>query len=543
MIKTLLPLLTVILFAFQPLLAQYDAIDSDGDGIADVADLDTDNDGIIDSYECDEWAGLVPLNVSGTDFNPNQFWLVRPSDYGLSSNASNVSVSSDFSSVFGLPNGSLIISVNNAGVDAMIDRFTLEDGSTATLSVSGTYPVALQVEQGQEFYTNDFKHINFPSGGIDYVLDNNSDETGNPVGATFGQTGNMHTVSWAGTSEINDLLLSKRIPSGYSNKTVEFFFDDNNPNASRYTTFFFRVKPICDFDGDAIADRLDLDSDNDGCLDAIEGVSTTNDPNFPGTIPNDDTVVDSYLGTAGGTVEVGNGSSAADENLCNGACVTDITDPYPGVVLNPTPGTHTGIDRYWFQQLGTAQDASQIPTFCQPQVPVTLIYFKAEATRQGTKLEWATAQEVNNSHFDIERSTDGIHWIKIGKVAGNGNDNSKNTYHTTDLKVPTQHQEIFYRLKQVDLDGRYTYSDKVAIDMTDSDDFSVFPNPVSDVLYISSKPLEHQSIVIRDLMGRPIIQTSEQAIDLSHCESGIYTVHLLNANNQVLSTEKIIVAR
>ena len=69
-------------------------------------------------------------------------------------------------------------------------------------------------------------------------------------------------------------------------------------------------------------------------------------------------------------------------------------------------------------------------------------------------LSWKTASEINNSHFEIERSNNGKDFIKIGEIAGQGTSNSTKRYQFTD-KNPGSAQQ-YYRLKQVDFDGKFT---------------------------------------------------------------------------------------
>ncbi len=90
-------------------------------------------------------------------------------------------------------------------------------------------------------------------------------------------------------------------------------------------------------------------------------------------------------------------------------------------------------------------------------LPVELIGFNANAINGGSKLSWKTASETNNSHFEVQRRTADSDFKAIGKVDGNGTTTQQNEYNFTD-----NHQisgKIYYRLKQVDHDGSFEYSD------------------------------------------------------------------------------------
>lgn len=90
-------------------------------------------------------------------------------------------------------------------------------------------------------------------------------------------------------------------------------------------------------------------------------------------------------------------------------------------------------------------------------LPVELISFSGKEVEEGRLLNWVTGSEVNNSHFDVQRSVNGIVWYTIGQVNGKGTsvDESKYGFLDSDeIDGP-----VYYRLKQVDFDGEYAYSE------------------------------------------------------------------------------------
>ena len=91
---------------------------------------------------------------------------------------------------------------------------------------------------------------------------------------------------------------------------------------------------------------------------------------------------------------------------------------------------------------------------------VDLISFIAIPTTNHTaQLNWMTASEINNSHFEIERSYDGRDFEMIDHVSGNGNSQHQIDYSYTDASVSKLENTVFYRLKQVDFDGTSECSD------------------------------------------------------------------------------------
>src|SRR5205085_2495122 len=115
-------------------------------------------------------------------------------------------------------------------------------------------------------------------------------------------------------------------------------------------------------------------------------------------------------------------------------------------------------------------------------LPVRFISFNANCQSNKVVLSWKTAQEQNSSHFDMERSVDGIHWTVIGSKAASGNSTTIKTYSFTD---DTPLQNNFYRIGEYDLDGRVQYTDTFRSSCTATDVFSAGPNPAHSVLFIN----------------------------------------------------------
>jgi hypothetical protein len=107
-------------------------------------------------------------------------------------------------------------------------------------------------------------------------------------------------------------------------------------------------------------------------------------------------------------------------------------------------------------------------------LPVELLRFTAEAQENDVLLEWSTASELNNDHFTLERSYNGLDFIAFADVTGSGTSKIKKDYSSVDTK-PYGGQS-YYRLSQVDFDGTRTYLDVIAI-RRPSSAWSVFPNP------------------------------------------------------------------
>lgn len=145
-------------------------------------------------------------------------------------------------------------------------------------------------------------------------------------------------------------------------------------------------------------------------------------------------------------------------------------------------------------------------------LPVKLIQFSATIKTDDVLLRWTTASEINNDHFDIERSTDGKHFEKIGEVQGSGNTTQKINYEYLDKDVNHSINKLFYyRLKQVDYNQTFDYSNTATVlfNATREEGIeSIYPNPIQDEVNIltNQKVGGNVKIKIMDMSGRIILQ-------------------------------------
>ncbi len=171
-------------------------------------------------------------------------------------------------------------------------------------------------------------------------------------------------------------------------------------------------------------------------------------------------------------------------------------------------------------------------------VPIELVSFDVQKTEpKYALLEWVTASEINNSHFEIQRSKDGINYNVIGEVSGAGTSYDLTNYDYIDF-TPLQGIN-YYRLKQVDFDGNYSYSEVrlLRFDETKAS-IQAYPIPTSNFITIDlgSIPDFHadHEIQLTNLQGQVIYRTTieretlETSLNLTSISSGIY---LLTVNN------------
>jgi hypothetical protein len=169
-------------------------------------------------------------------------------------------------------------------------------------------------------------------------------------------------------------------------------------------------------------------------------------------------------------------------------------------------------------------------------LPVVLVDFTAQAVQnRDALLTWHTASEKNNDHFDVERSFDGTVFAKIGQLAGHGTTNTASSYAFTDAAVAANATgPVYYRLRQVDLDGTSAFSPVRSVRFTKAAPvaLSLYPNPAqaSTKLDLSQLPATATyQVTLLDATGRTVRAATlagglPQPLDVQDLASGTYHV-------------------
>ncbi|MEM6394872.1 MAG: T9SS type A sorting domain-containing protein [Bacteroidota bacterium] len=165
-----------------------------------------------------------------------------------------------------------------------------------------------------------------------------------------------------------------------------------------------------------------------------------------------------------------------------------------------------------------------------PAMPIGLLSFSARANDKQVDINWATSFEENNEFFAIERSRDGIDWNTISTLNSSGDSQSDRHYSTSD-KSPLDGIS-FYRLKQNDFDGQYSYSPiaRVLFNRSGDEDVLVYPNPSSDFMYVSGLPDEPDKFQLVNAIGQDVTDAvvfhyereGSLRLDMSRLDIGIY---------------------
>lgn len=165
----------------------------------------------------------------------------------------------------------------------------------------------------------------------------------------------------------------------------------------------------------------------------------------------------------------------------------------------------------------------------QPVLPVTLVGFTVENYNcRQVIVKWTTFAETGNAYFDLQRKIGRHQWQTIATKTGAGTSAIPVDYSYIDH--PLQQQTIYYRLKQIDQDGRATYSPEQAIQCRTESGISVFPNPATDILHIQAS--SQFRYVLMDLQGKMLMQNSVTGtavtISLGKYAAGIYLLNVYN---------------
>jgi hypothetical protein len=176
-------------------------------------------------------------------------------------------------------------------------------------------------------------------------------------------------------------------------------------------------------------------------------------------------------------------------------------------------------------------------------LPVKLVNFNAKSQKGNVVVTWKTSAEINNRGFEVERSLNGRTFQKVGFVKGAGNSSILNTYSLTDENAFEKNnvKTLYYRLKQYDFDGSYTYSNMAVVNKDASNKLEtvlVHPNPFTDQVNISVTSAENtqMNVIIINLSGKEVgslridVKEGTNTINLNDFEKLNAGVYFLKVN-------------
>ena len=263
-----------------------------------------------------------------------------------------------------------------------------------------------------------------------------------------------------------------------------------------------------------------------------------------------------YFNRSGGN---STGNITMNFNFNDYNCSTPNTSNFYAVLYNATDGTFssgTNVLLHFVSQTISGNSASFVMsasslstgyyTLVYNQnnlLPIVLENFSVEKQGGSALLHWTSSDEINSSHFNIQRSADGKHFNTIGRVNAAGNSSQNIDYSFTDYSPLNGWN--YYRLQMVDIDGNTANSSTARVDFGNgSTALSIYPNPVSSLLYINS-PNYHgpASIQLINTNGQTVqaFQTSalgSTPISLENMANGVYFVKIIGES--INTIQKII---
>lgn len=196
--------------------------------------------------------------------------------------------------------------------------------------------------------------------------------------------------------------------------------------------------------------------------------------------------------------------------------------------------------------------SSELVTFSNPvlnfntfitALPLTLVDFNAELVNEEVLINWITEEEEDLSHFEIERSENGIDFETIEIIEARGIINETNYYNTTDWDL--QSGATYYRLKSVDFDGTTYYSNLEVIELTTAKNYeiNVYPNPVSDWVNIKSESIIN-TVSIYNTAGLNVLTTEANTntarLQVNELQKGQYFITIQFEDGTIISQPVII---
>ncbi len=205
-----------------------------------------------------------------------------------------------------------------------------------------------------------------------------------------------------------------------------------------------------------------------------------------------------------------------------------------GDVINPWASTYTVSP--W---RASDHDAIIIGMILDATLPVKLTSFSAVKENGHSKISWTTAQEVNSREFKIERSVDAINWQTIATVAAAGNSNSAIDYSAMDLN-PAKGIN-FYRLRSIALDDNFEYSAIRRVNFDAPVTYSIYPNPVKDLLQITVDNTAgiNANIEIINSQSQLLISkklnsnTQPAGINVNSLSPGLYFIKIISSDGSI----------
>ncbi|RZK52726.1 MAG: T9SS type A sorting domain-containing protein, partial [Hymenobacter sp.] len=224
--------------------------------------------------------------------------------------------------------------------------------------------------------------------------------------------------------------------------------------------------------------------------------------------------IDPVRGPVGTSVTIaGSGFGAGSTATIGGVALGSLAVNTTAQTITGTVGAATPMGAQAVAMTSGTQTSTDNVTFTVTEstpLPVQLLAFTATAQGPATvQLAWATASEQNSARFEVERSLDGLNFSKLGAVAAAGTSAAAHAYGFADALLPTGARVLYYRLRQVDLDGTATYSPVRSVARAASG-LALYPNPAPHQATLVGAPAA-AAVQVYDAVGRLVLRAAADA--------------------------------
>jgi uncharacterized repeat protein (TIGR01451 family) len=566
-----------------------DNADKDKDGIINQYDLDSDNDGIpdtVESYGVDTNGDGIIDNYVDTD-NDGFSQNVDANNTGV--NGSNVGLGAQDLDGDGIPNY-LDLDSDNDGIPDIIEALGTDannDGKIDAFAdlnsdgISDSYINATALlKTGSDLAPVDGRADNYPNKNLDrdfrpnaYDIDSDGDgivdvvEAGLPDANFDGKVdGVIGTSGWSSTISAMPSLNLRNTDAAGNPDYLDIDSDDDGipDNIEGMSTPGYLLPVLTDTDGDglvntydnvpaafggsgifvwdqdgdSVPDYRDLDTDGDGQPDIIEG----NDFNLNNIA--DDNVSLTGLDTDG---------DGLDNRFDSLNSVTNVkgTSYRMGsggtLVGDPTPGSRTTV------QKRTAGQINRDWRYVGVVLPVQFLNFSGLPQNSQVLLGWTIIASKEIDHFEIERSVDNIVYTQVGNLAGAVKLNEPQSFSYNDDINGISSDIIYYRLKVIGQAGEIKYSNVLVVRQSQfKTPVTIVPNPASDYVSVRFFVEKESEVILRlvNSLGKTVLIQTQRVIKgsnvlqlngLTRYGAGVYTVQVL-VNNEI-ATQKLVLTK
>ncbi len=206
-----------------------------------------------------------------------------------------------------------------------------------------------------------------------------------------------------------------------------------------------------------------------------------------------------------------------------------------GLTLNTTYYYRVSSDKASVTGTGARSNTITVTTLIT--LPVNSLNFSVSKATSANLLQWSTGAEFNTRYFEVQQSTNGRDFTTIATVNASGNSSTVKNYQYSDNLSLVQAPVTYYRLKVVDNNGSFSYSDILLIKNTKGIIVTVYPNPAQDrvIVNITDKSLMNTAAQLSDVSGKllqnVLIKQTVTTISIGQYQKGVYLLRLANGES------------